>query len=192
MIERRFSTQRINAVHSYIALAHVALARGDVERADAVAQSLMKYVLETHSSFLLPVAEAFIAHLDLRVGRRASALRWARHADPEVSRHRYMFFTLGPTLVQVFLSSEPDVGKGREMLADNWRRRSVDAIIRIRSRLLALQAIDLADRGDESQALDSLAIAVRMSHESGMIRRIADVGPGLIPLLNACRLPATC
>lgn len=184
VIELRFATQSINAVHSYIALALVALARGQRAKADEVAQSMMKYVLETHSAFLLPVAEAFMAQLDLRLGRQASALRWAQRADPEVSRHRYMFFTLGSTIVEVFLSNEPDVGKGREMLAQyletaERRRHHPDTL-----RLLAIQAIDLADRGDESQALDSLAIAVRMSHESGMVRRIADLGPALIPLLH--------
>ena len=112
------------------------------------------------------------------------AAPWANTADPEAHRHRFLFYDPSSTLVEVLLASEPDADRGRQMLvqyldaAQHRRHRPLTL------RLLGLQALDLAARNDESGALDSLERAVRISQESGMIRRLADLGPALIPVLH--------
>ena len=92
VIADRYATSTINAVHAWIALALIELAQGRGDDADAHAASMMRYVLDTHSDYFQPTAEAFIAELDLRRGRPAAALRWARNADPSAQRHRFLFF----------------------------------------------------------------------------------------------------
>jgi LuxR family maltose regulon positive regulatory protein len=139
------------------------------------------------SETMEPAAEAFMAMLDLRHGRPAAALRWARAADPDALGARYpMFFEPGAALVEVLLASESesDTGRGRALLD-----RYYELAERLHQhpqtlRLLGLRALDLAARDDEAGALESLCTAVTMSQRSGMIRRLADLGPPLAPLLH--------
>ena len=184
VLDLRFATLSVNPVHSWMARSLAALAQGRADEAGDLAASMMQFVLDTHSDYLQPTAEAFLAELDLRRGRSAAALRWANTADPEAHRHRFLFYDPSSTLVEVLLASEPDADRGRQMLvqyldaAQHRRHRPLTL------RLLGLQALDLAARDDESGALDSLERAVRISQDSGMIRRLADLGPALIPLLH--------
>ncbi|MDH3683612.1 MAG: hypothetical protein OEV40_27140, partial [Acidimicrobiia bacterium] len=78
VLDLRFATQTVNPVHSWIALALAELAQGRTDDADVSAASMMQFVLDTHSDYLHPIAEAFVAELDLRRGRSAAALRWVR------------------------------------------------------------------------------------------------------------------
>jgi len=181
VVDLRFSTQTVNPVHSWMALAFSALAQGRGDEADVLATSMMQFVLDTHSDYLQPTAEAFMAELDLRRGRPAAALRWA---DPSAQRHRFLFFDPASTYVEVLLSSKRDVERGRQLLEDyldDAQRRNHRPLT---IRLLGLSAIDSAARGDEPGALDSLGRAIALSHEGGMIRRLADLGPALLPLLH--------
>jgi LuxR family maltose regulon positive regulatory protein len=184
VVDLRFSTQTVNPVHSWIALALVELAQGRGDNADLEAASMMQFVLDTHSDYLQPIAEAFVAELDLRRGRTAAALRWVRNADPDAQRHRFMFYDPAATYVEVLLSSEPDADRGRQLLEE-----FLDAAQRRDNRpltihLLGLKALDRAARRDEQGALDSLERGVRLSQEGGMIRTLADIGPALAPLLH--------
>ena len=184
VIADRYATQAANTIHSWIALALIEMAQGRGDEADAHAASMMQYVLDTHSDYFQPTAEAFLAELDLRRGRTAAALRWVHHADPEAQRHRFMFFDPASTYVEVLLSSKSDADHGRQLLeqylAEAKRRNHRPLTIR----LLGIRALDRAISGDESGALDSLGQAIRLSQEGGMVRRLADLGPPLVPLLH--------
>jgi LuxR family maltose regulon positive regulatory protein len=184
VVDHRFSTQTVNPVHSWIALALIELAQGRADDAEVSATSLMQFVLDTHSDYLQPIAEAFVAELDLRRGRTAAALRWVRNADPEAHRHRFMFYDPAGTYLEVLLSSEPDADRGRQLLEeylDEAQRRDNRPLT---IHLLGLRALDRAGRGDERGGLDSLEHGVRLSQEGGMIRTLADLGPALVPLLH--------
>ena len=164
VIADRYATQAANTIHSWIALALIEMAQGRGDEADAHAASMMQYVLDTHSDYFQPTAEAFLAELDLRRGRTAAALRWVHHADPEAQRHRFMFFDPASTYVEVLLSSKSDADHARQLLeqylAEAKRRNHRPLTIR----LLGIRALDRATCGDESGALDSLGQAIRLSH----------------------------
>jgi LuxR family maltose regulon positive regulatory protein len=184
VLDARFATQSVNPVHSWMALSLADLARGHTHEADLAATSMMQFVLDTHSDYLQPTAEAFVAELDFRLGRTDAALRWVRNADPAAQRHRFLFYDPAPTYIEVLLSSESDADRARKLLElylDEAQRRNHRPLT---IRLLGLQALDLAARGDERRSLDLLARAVRLSQEGGMIRRLADLGPELVPLLH--------
>ena len=55
-------------------------------------------------------------------------------------------------------------------------------------RLLGLRALHLVQAGEEAQALDALESAVIRSHKSGLVRRLADLGPALIPLVSRLKI----
>lgn len=186
VLDLRYATQSINPVHAGMALALTRLAQGREDDADVAAQSMMRHVIDTRSEYLQPVADAFLAALDVRRGRLAAALRWARRADPEAERHRFMFFDPAPALVETLLSSnaDADAARGGQLL-----RRYLDMAQRrhhrpLTIRLLGVDALRLAGRGDEERALEALATAVGLSQQGGMVRRLADLGPGLTPLLH--------
>ena len=182
--DRRYATKAIYAAHAGMALACTHLAQGRPEAADETAQSMMQFVLDTRSEFLQPVADAFMAEFDLRRDRPGTGLRWARSVVSPLQRHRFMWFDPAPAIIEVLLSSEPDAAHGRELLdlaLESARSRHHRPLI---IRLLGLRALDRAAHGDEPGALDALEEAVRMSHQGGIIRRLADLGPPLTPLLH--------
>ena len=184
VIDARYAITAGNVVHSWIALALAELAQGRGDDADVSAASMMQYVLDTHSDYLKPTAEAFLAELDLRRGRPAAALRWVHMADPDAQRHAFLFYDPMPTYVEVLLSSTPDADRGPQLLEqylDAAQRRNH---VPLAVRLLGLQALHRAALDDESGALDSLERAVTLSHHGGLTRRIADLGPALTPLLH--------
>lgn len=183
IVDKRYMTPEL-VLHSGIALALVELATGRLDEAVLTARALMRDVSEAHSDYYLPTAQALLALVDLRRGRHAAALRWARAADPDVPRHRYMFFDQSPALIEILLSSEPEAPRGRDLL-DGMLRSPYGRFNRpVNIKLLGLTALVHARAGDEPTAREALREAVRRSHEGGMIRSLADLGEELTPLLQ--------
>ena len=183
-LDLRLVTQTIFVVHAEIALALSQLAQGRGDEADDTAAATMQYVLDERSEFLQPVVRAFLAELDLRRGRHASALRWAQTADLDVERHRYMFYDLTPTLIGALLTSPDDAVRGSELLEEALEAAILHHHVPLTVSLLGLRALRLADVGEEAKALDALKSAVTLSQKAGMVRRLADLGPALVPLLS--------
>ena len=184
LFDRRYTTKAIYAVHAGAALACTELALGRVDDADATVRALSEFVVHARSEFLQPVGDAFAAEFDLRRGRTTSGLRWARNTDLPTDQHRFMWFDTAPAQIEVLLASEPDAARGRELLAhalESAQRRHHRPLT---IRLLGIHAIDLANQGNEPAALDTLETAVRLAHDGGIIRRLADLGPPLTPLLH--------
>lgn len=184
VIDARYATAAANVVHSWIALSLAELAQGRGDDADVSAASMMQFVLDTHSDHLQPTAEAFLAELDLRRGRPAAALRWVHTADPDAQLHSFLFYDPMPTYVEVLMSSKPDAESGRQLLEQYLDAAQQRNHRPLTIRLLGLQALDRANQGDECGALDSLAHAIGLSQEGGIVRRVADLGPDLVPLLH--------
>ena len=184
VFDQRYQAEALLVVEAGAALACTELALGRVDDADATTDSLTRFVLDTRSEFLQPVADAFTAEFDLRRGRTRSGLRWARNTNLATHQYRFMWFDTAPAQIEVLLASEPDAARGRELLAhalESAQRRHHRPLT---IRLLGIHAIDLANQGNEPAALDTLETAVRLAHDGGIIRRLADLGPPLTPLLH--------
>ncbi len=184
VFDLRFTAEAILVVEAGAALACTELALGRRDDADATTEALRRFVIDTHSEFLQPVADAFGAELDLRRGRTRSGLRWARSTNLATDQHRFLWYDTGPAQIEVLLASEPDATRGRQLLAralESAQRRHHRPLT---IRLLGIHALDLATQGNEPAALDTLQTAVRMAHHGGIVRRLADLGPPLAPLLH--------
>ena len=183
-LDLRLVAATIMPMQAGMALALSAQAQGRGAEADDTAAAMMQHVLDTNSEFHQPVALAFLAELDLRSGRHAAALRWARTADIDAERHRYMFYDLASTLVGALLASPDDAERGRQLLDQTLASATRNHHAPLTIQLLGQQALDLAARGDEERALDALESAVTLSQRAGMVRRLADLGPALVPLVS--------
>ena len=184
VFDHRYVTEVIYPVHAGIALAFTELAQGRPDDAEATARSVVQFALDTGSDFLRPVADAFIAEWDLRRGRTGSGLRWARSLVSPAPRYRYMWFDPGAAHIEVLLASEPDAVRGRELLDRTLEFAQRRHYRPLTIRLLGVHALDLATRGNEPAALHALETAVRLAHNGGIIRQLADLGPRLTPLLH--------
>ena len=183
-LDLRFVAATIMPMQAGMALALSAHAQGRLAEADDTAAAMMQHVLDTRSEFHQPIALAFLAELDLRSGRHAAALRWARTADIDAERHRYMFYDLASTLVGALLASPDDVEQGRRLLEQTLASATRNHHAPLTIGLLGQQALDLAARGDEDRALEVLTSAITLSQRAGMVRRLADLGPALVPLVS--------
>ena len=186
--DQRFTAEAILAVEAGAALASTELALGRPGDAGATTEALVRFVLDTRSEFLRPVAEGFSAQFDLRCGRTGPGLRWARGIDFPLAVHGFMWFDAEPTVIEILLASEPDAARGRLLLdraLESARRHHRPLTIQ----LLGVHALDLATRGNEAEAVAVLAEAVRLGRDGGIVRRLADLGPRLHPLLD--RVDAT-
>ncbi len=183
-LDLRLVAATIMPMQAGMALALSAHAQGRQAEADDTAAAMMQHVLDTRSEFHQPVALAFLAELDLRSGRHAAALRWARTADIDAERHRYMFYDLASTLVGALLASPDDAERGRRLLEQTLASATRNHHAPLTIRLLGQQALDLAARGDEDRALEVLTSAITLSQRAGMVRRLADLGPALVPLVS--------
>jgi len=171
-------------LHSSVALAFTKLAAGRPADALLTGETMLRTILDTRGDYNVPTAQAAMALLDHRCRRQPAALRWARAAEPDVPRHRYMFFDRTPPLIEILLSSDDDVARGRELL-DRALQSTYGTYNRpVNVKLLGLAAIDAARRDDDDRALEILALAVRRAADGGLVRSLADLGPELVPLLH--------
>ena len=171
-------------LHGSVALALTQHASGRSDRALDSCGSMVGAMLTSRGDYNVPTAEAAMALLELRTGRRSSALRWARAAEPDVARHRYMFFDLYPALIEILMSSVDDIDRGRELLAVQLASPYGRFNGPVNIKLLGLAAIDACHTDEHERALKTLARAVRRATEGGMVRSLADLGPELVPILH--------
>ncbi len=86
LVAEPYSTRMELYIHGASALALTHLARGRVREARAQGEAVVAHLLEIESVYVLPMARAFLAELDLRQGHVASAAHWA--ASPATGRSR--------------------------------------------------------------------------------------------------------
>jgi LuxR family maltose regulon positive regulatory protein len=143
-------------------------------------------MLETHSTLLLPVAEAFRAELAARQGRLAEAGQWAVRVGPTPPRQGMPSF-YGPQLALPKVLLAQNTAESRQQAADYLAQLHgfVKSIhnTRFLIEVLALQALLHQAQGNRTAALDALAQAVTLARPGGFIRLFVDLGPEMEPLL---------
>jgi len=179
-----------------IGLALTYQAQNRPDEAQAIADRVLGLMLQTSNTTLLPIVEALQAELALRQGRLSAAIQWAKR-QPELPPLLPMFRPYEPhfTLIKVWLGQNSQASRRRAaalttQLIDYLRsthnvRWLIDAI--------ALQALQLANTGDQAAALMSLEEAVILAQPGKVIRAFIDLGPDMAALLAEFRFtdPAT-
>jgi LuxR family maltose regulon positive regulatory protein len=176
--------------HSACGLALVHQVQGRSDKAQAVIESALAFMLQTGNTTLMPVLQAFQAEIALMQGRIALAGQWAVHLDP-VPPLEPMVHLFSPhlTLVKVWLAQ--DTPASREQAADllERSREFVETThnTRFLIEVLALQAVLQDRRGERQTALKLLGQAVALAEPGGFVRLFVDLGPPMASLLERLR-----
>ena len=183
-VDLRYQAPSGSSTHASIALALTEWSQGRTTEADATAAAMLQHVLSIQSEFLHPVAVGFLAELDLRCGRHTTAHQWALTAVPDHVRHRFLFYEPTPTRIEAFLTASSTTERAVELLDDALKLAQHRHHEPILIRLLGLRALALSQAGREEQALETMESAIVRSHRSGIVRRLADLGPSIIPIVS--------
>jgi LuxR family maltose regulon positive regulatory protein len=172
--------------HSTFALSLAYLAQGQVREARDLAESAIEHMLETNNAFGLPLAQAFAAELDVRLGRTTEAWNWACRFNPGPILPKYMFYVPELTLAKVLIGrNEPDSRQHADELLTRLceyaeRTHNQSFLIEV----MALQALLHDSRGDERSALATLERLIHLARPGRFIRFFVDLGPRLLKLLS--------
>ena len=172
--------------HSACGLALTHQAQGRPDKARAVTESALTFMLETGNTSLLPVVQSFQAELALREGQSAMAGQWAAQVDP-IPPLTPMVELFSPhlTLVKVWMAQDTPASRGRAADLLNTTRAFVETThnTRFLIEVLALQALLNDAQGEPQTALELLRKAVALAEPGGFIRLFVDLGPPMAQLL---------
>ena len=176
--------------NSACALALVHQVQGRTDKAQAVMESALAFLVETGNTSLMPLIQAFQAEIALRQGQIALAGLWAAQLDPiPPLMPIHGFFSPHLTLVKVWLAQ--DTLASRQQAADllDTSREFVETThnTRFLIEVLTLQALLKDVQGERQTALGLLEQAVGLAEPGGFIRLFVDLGSGLFPLLHQLR-----
>ena len=87
-------------------------------------------------------------------------------------------------MIEAFLTASSTTERAVELLDDALKLAQHRHHEPILIRLLGLRALALSQAGREEQALETMESAIVRSHRSGIVRRLADLGPSIIPIVS--------
>jgi LuxR family maltose regulon positive regulatory protein len=175
-----------NLTHCSFLLSLCYQAQGLPDRAREIANSIYKLTFERGNKMFVDLAEAFIADLDLRQGRIAQASRWAQGFVSPPPHSMPRFFNSELTFVRAMIAQ--NTPESRKIAAE--RLDSLHDILngshhrRLMIDVLGLKALLADARGELDGATALLKDAVLLGQAEQFIRPLANLGPGLIKLLN--------
>jgi LuxR family maltose regulon positive regulatory protein len=180
----RYPIQNITHCSFLLSLAYQAL--GWTEQASEISDSICKLSIERGNSQFIDLAVSFAALLDLKQGRVTSAYRWLDSfvAGPDHLYHR--FYNTEFTAIQIMLMRDTDEDRIaaaglldaiQEVLNKSHHRRLMIDV-------LAMKALLKDAQGELDEAVSLLKEAILIGEPGKLIRPFADLGQGLIKLLN--------
>lgn len=169
-------------------LALTYLAQGRANEADVVLADASAFASERVNTTLLALLHAAEAELALRQGNMNAAEQWASRFSsipPLVIMPNFCRPLI--TLAKIRLAVDrPSSRRGAADLLDQLQAYSESTNqITVLIEVLALQAVRYAALGDEVQALELLARAVRLAQPGGIVRFFVDMGAPVRVLLEA-------
>ncbi len=187
VVSRPFLNYGIAHTNSACGLAMTYQALGKETEAQQVAEEAVAFLLETGNTSQLPLIQALQAELALMQGRISHARPWIEKLDPHLPLTPMPWF-LAPhlSLVKVWLAenTSSSLDKAAELLSQMHEYLVSTHNNRFLIETIALQAILMGMRGDESGALVVLENALRLAQPGGFIRIFADLGPQMARLLS--------
>ncbi len=168
-------------------LASVYAARGALDRAQALVESLVAYGLEMQNMRVLSDARAYLAYLALQQGRLAEAQHWAAKytlpLPPLVT-----FYAAHISLAKVHLAGGPGSRAAAVAVLDLLEGlANTSHNVRYLVELRALRALLLDQNGDRDAALAMLEQSVVLAQPGGMVRVFVDLGSRMGTLLSLLR-----
>ncbi len=190
LVAEPFLTRTTLYVHGAFALALTRLAQGRPDEARELGEAVVAHLMEAGNAYVVPMAKAFLAELDLRQGHMARAAHWAANGVTGPLLPMYMFYVPELTRVKVWIAQgEPSslarAAESLERLGEyvdrtNNRRFLID--------VLATEALLHDASGDEPAAVETLERALYLALPGGLVRVFADLGPRLAKLLHRSKL----
>jgi LuxR family maltose regulon positive regulatory protein len=172
--------------HSACGLALTYQAQGRPDKARAVVESAMAFMLETGNTTFLPLIQSLQAEIALRQGQIAKAGQWAARVDPiPPMTPVWGLFSPHLTLVRIWLAQDSSASRGQAAVLLGEFRQFVEATHNTRFQIeaLALQALIHQREGDEPASLTVLEQAIALAEPGGFIRLFVDLGSQLARLL---------
>ncbi len=174
-----------NFAHSSFVLALIRQEHGCADEANEIAESVVRYGLDTGNAPLLQLAYAFQAELALRQGKIAEALQWTKSYTPEPFATAHRFYVPQLTLARILLTI--NTKESRQQAADLLTRlhgfytsiHNYYCLINI----LAMQALLYNFLGDEAAADKKLTQALSLAESGGFIRHFLDQGADMRNIL---------
>ncbi len=172
---------------SAFGLARVLAARGKIDEARALIESVAGYALEIGNPRIIADADAARAWAAQQAGADAQALRWALAYDLNAPPVPLTTFTSAQALlarVLVSASTAPAIDKAAHALS-----RLRELAVQTHSRqylveVLALQAVFDAAQGNYASALEALRQGVKLAEPGGLVRLFVELGPAMAGLLQ--------
>lgn len=168
-------------------LASICLARGELDQARTLVESLASFGMETGNSRVQADARAFLAWVAVRSGRLAAARHALEAADLAAAQTPMTTFHIAElswVRVGLALGTPAGLNKAREWL--DRLRAYLDSreYLRLQIEALALHALLYRARGREGEALATLGQAVELAAPRGLLRIFVDSGPEMALLLQ--------
>ena len=156
------------------------------DRAREVADSIAKYTFERGNMMFITLSESFLADLDLRQGNISKAEHWVNGFVPPASHALQRFYNAELTSIRVMMTLDTPLSRAA---ATEQLEAFHQLTIQIHHKRLMIDVLGmkalLADaEGDTDTAVALLHEAVVLGQPGQIIRPLADLGSGLIKLLN--------
>ncbi len=175
-----------NVTHSAFLLSLCYQAMGLVDRAREIADAIEKHTFECGNRMFIALSEAFQADLDLRQGYIAQAEHWVESFVPPAPHALQRFYNAELTSVRIMIAL--NTPESRAAAADQLEvlHQLVVQIHhkRLKIDVLGLKALLAESEGKTDEAIGLLREAVALGQPGQIIRPLADLGTGLIKLLN--------
>jgi len=180
----RYPIQNVTHCAFLLSLSYQALNLPD--RAREVADSIAKYTFERGNMMFIALAEAFLAELDLRQGRIAQSEHWVKGFVLPAPHALQRFFNAELTSIRVMMAL--DTPQSRAAAAEQLESFHQLTIQIHHKRLmidvLGMKALLADTEGKTDEAVTLLQEAVALGQPGQIIRPLADLGAGLVKLLN--------
>ena len=180
----RYPIQNVTHCSFLLSLCYQALALPD--RAREVADSIYKLTFERGNRMFIDLVEAFRADLDLRQGRIVQAEHWEKGYVQPAPHGLQRYYNAELTSIRVLMALDtPQSRAAAAEQLDSFHQ----LVIQIHHKRLMIDVLGmkalLADaEGNADSAVVLLHEAVDLGQPGQMIRPLADLGTGLVKLLN--------
>lgn len=187
--ERPYSVEFLTYSEAAYGLAMTYLAQDQFDQANWVVDQLIELMLAQNRQPNLLLADWLQVRLALRKGdiRAARRLTLPPTFEPDRESMMGLLDGQGRTLAKLRLAQRTTVSLAEAAIVLQQLVSVADACFNIwrKIEILAMQALVDEAQGAKDRALDRLLDAVTLAQPGGVIRTFVDLGPNMVPLLQA-------